>query len=196
MLRFRRAMPALLLTILLPGCASVNQLVALRNMTFDFAGISDVRIAGIPVREGARFGSLSVQDAARLSVAVASNAVPLELIAHVNATNPQSNAATARMTALDWSLFVEDRRALSGGIDHEFSVPPGRTTDLALPVRFDLLQLLDGGGARDFYELALAIAGQGDIHKNLRLELVPTIETSLGAMRFPGPIVVHWISGR
>jgi hypothetical protein len=59
-----------------------------------------------------------------------------------------------------------------------------------LSVRFDLVTL-GAGGARDLYELAVAIAGQGQVTKDLRLELVPTIDTPAGPMRFPAPIVVR-----
>ena len=39
--------------------------------------------------------------------------------------------------------------------------------------------------------VALSIAGHGGAKQDLRLELLPTIETSLGSIRYPAPVVVR-----
>jgi len=188
------ALLALIALLALPGCTALQQLAVLRTVSFAFAGISDVRVAGIAIGPGARFSSLGVADAARLGAAVVAREVPLELVAHVSATNPPENTVTARMVDLDWTLFLEDRRALAGGLGGAVAITPGRTADVPLAVRLDLLEL-GSGGARDLFDLALAIAGQGALRKELRLELVPTIETSLGPIRYPSPVVVRRPAG-
>ena len=93
------------------------------------------------------------------------------------------------MVDLGWTLFIEDRQTLAGQLGGAVAIAPGRTADLPLAVRFDLLQL-GSGGARDLFDFALAISGHGAIQKDLRLELVPTIETSLGPIQYPTPVVV------
>ncbi len=186
----RILVPVLLLAILLPGCAAIQQLASLRAVTFAFTGVSDVRLAGIPLAEGVSFSSLSIADAGRLGAAVVSRSVPLELVAHVGAANPAANRVPARLTALDWTLFVEDRRMLSGGLAGPVALEPGRSIDVPLAVRLDLLQL-GGGGARDLFDLALAVAGIGPLRKDLSLRLAPTVETSLGPIAYPASIVLH-----
>jgi len=181
---------ALLGTLAVPGCTALQELAALRTVSFEFASVSDVRLVGIPIGAGSSFSRLGMADAARLAAAVVSNQVPIELVAHLNATNPPENRVTARLVALGWTLFVEERQALAGGLGSPVAIAPGVTTDVPLQVRFDLLEL-GSGGARDLFDLALGIAGQGTVTKDLRLELVPTIETSLGAIRFPAPVVVR-----
>lgn len=174
----------------LMGCATLQQIAALRSVTFAFTHVSDVRVAGVRVENAASFSRLSLADGAKLATAVATQDVPLELVAHVAATNPRENTVRASMVGLDWQFFVEERRMLSGELSRIVAIDPGATEDVPLPVRFDLLSLA-GGGARDLYDLAVAIAGYGTVRKELRLELVPTIETPMGAMRFPAPIVVR-----
>jgi hypothetical protein len=176
--------------LLLVGCATLQQLAVLRTVTFAFAGVSDVRIAGVRIQDGSTFSSLGVTDAARLGAAVVSNEVPIELIAHVAATNPPENTVAARMVDLDWTLFIEDRKTLDGGLVGAVTIDPGRTADVGLDVRFDLLSL-GRAGARDLFDLALAIAGYGALQKELRLEMTPTIETAMGPIRYPGPVVVR-----
>jgi hypothetical protein len=188
---FRLAVPfALFAMLVLPGCAAVDELAALRLVTFDFAGVSDVRLVGIPIGPGADYSRLGVGDAARLAAAYLSKQAPIDLVVHVDATNPPENKVTARMVDMDWTLFVEDHEALAGKLGGAVALVPGRTTDVPLVVRFDLVQL-GSGGASDLYNLAVAIAGQGTVRKNLRLELVPIIETAMGPIRYPAPIVVR-----
>lgn len=181
---------ACLALLVLPGCAALQQLAALRTVAFAFAGISDVRIAGIPIGPGASYSSLGLTDAARLGAAIVAQRVPLDMIAHVSAANPAENSVAARMVALDWRLFLDDRQALAGGLGSPVTIAPGRSADVPLTVRLDLLQL-GSGGARDLFELALAISGRGALKQDLRLELLPTIETSIGPIRYPLPVVVR-----
>ena len=91
---------ALLVLLVIPGCAALQQLATLRTVTFAFVGVSDVRIAGIRIGAGSSYGSLSLADAARLGAAVVANDVPLEMVAHVGAKNPPENTVTARRGAV------------------------------------------------------------------------------------------------
>jgi hypothetical protein len=175
--------------IALPGCATLQQLAALHSVTFAFGGVSDVRLVGIRIGPGTSYSSLGFTDVTRLGAAIVAKEVPLELVAHVSATNPASNTVAARMVDMEWTLFIESRQTLAGKLAGAVAIEPGHTADVPLAVRLDLLQL-GSGGARDLFDLALAIAGQGSIQKELRLELVPTIETSLGPIRYPAPVVV------
>jgi hypothetical protein len=185
---------ALFVAPLVSGCATLQQMAAVHSVTFAFAGVSDVRLAGIPIGEGASFASLGIANAARLGAAVVAKDVPLEMVAHVSAANPSENTVAARLVGLDWTLFIEDRQALAGGLGGTVAIEPGHSADVPLTVRLDLLQL-GSGGARDLFDLALAISGQGELKKDLRVELMPTIETSLGPIRYPAPVVVRRSAG-
>jgi len=185
---------ALLAILGIPGCTALQEFAALRSVMFTFAGVSDLRLAGIRIGAGASYTSLGFADAARLTAAVVAGEVPIDFIAHVGARNPSENKVAARMLDLGWTLFIEDRQTLAGALGGPVDIAPGRLVDVPLSVRFDLLQL-GGGGAHDLFDLALAIAGQGTLKKDLRLELVPTIETSLGPIRYPAPVVVRRSTG-
>ena len=191
---FRRSRITVLFAALgllgISACATLQQIAALRTLTFEFTRVSDVRLVGIPIGAGSTFSGLGMVDAARLGAAILAKQAPIELVAHVNATNPAANQVTARMVELGWTLFVDDRRTLAGDIASPVAIGPGSTVDVPLSVRFDLFQL-GSGGARDLYDIALTIAGQGSVKKDLRLDLEPTVETSLGPIRFSAPVVVR-----
>jgi hypothetical protein len=187
----RSAVPLTLLALVaLPGCATMQEVAALRLVSFAFTGVSDVRFVGIPIGPGANYSNLGVTDVARLAAAALAQQAPIELVAHVSAANPPENKVAARMVEMGWKLFVEDRQALAGEINTPVVIESGRTVDVPVAVRFDLVQM-GVSGANDLYDLAVAIAGQGTVKKNLRLELVPTVETSLGPLTYPAPIVIR-----
>ena len=192
-LRFAVPLAVLALALAVAGCASINQLALLRTASFAFAGVSDVRLVGIPIGPGADYSKLGVADAARVAAAIVTKQAPLDLVAHVTATNPAENRATAKMLGLGWKFYVEDHMAFSGNVADPIELPAGKPVDVPLTVRFDLVQL-GAGGARDLFDLAVAIAGQGQIKKDLRLELVPVIDTPAGRMAFPAPITVRRLS--
>jgi thiol-disulfide isomerase/thioredoxin len=185
-----RVLAGLALLALLPGCATLQQLATLRSVTFGFDHIDQVRIAGIPVTSGRGYSQLGAADAARLAAAVLANQVPLELTLHVRGENPAENRVSARLVRLDWTLFLEDTRTVSGALDRPTVFPPGEAVDVPIPIRLDLASFVRTG-ARDAFDLALALAGYGGAPKEIRLEASPTIDTELGPIRYPSPVVIR-----
>ncbi len=192
-----RALPMLLLSCLalgvVLGCATAKEILALRQVDFRFVGITDPRVAGIPLQRVHAYSDLSVADLGRLGVAIAGGSVPLDLFVHVEGRNPESNNVTARLVALQWTYLVDDREAASGSLSETYSFPPGEPRDVPLRVTFDLMDLF-GDRSRDLIEVALALAGERASTHRTALRLLPTVETPLGPMRYPVPITLDLTS--
>ena len=188
----RAALVAVAITVALcaPGCAALQQLSALRQVQFEFDRVSDVRVAGVLVSGRTGYGDLGAVDVARLGAAVVTRSVPLDLTLHVRGTNPAANTVTARMVALGWTFFVENQEIVGGRLDQAYAFAPGQAVDVPVQVRFNAYDKF-GGGAKSLFELGLAIAGAPGYTKELRADLVPTIETSLGPIRYPTPITIR-----
>lgn len=181
--------------IVLPGCATLQQYAALHQVTWSFDGVSGVRLVGIPLTSDIEsYASLGVANAARLLESASRGELPLELTAHVGATNPETNTVSARLTDLDWTLFIEDTRTVAGKLGNTYSIPPGETVDVPVPVTLDLFDFYEGS-AVELFNVALAIAGGGSEPRELRLELIPAIETPLGPITYPAPLVVRHTVG-
>lgn len=189
MSRFLR-LSAILFAALLTNCATLQEIAALRTVSFAFDRVSEVRVAGVRIDANTRFSSLGIADAARVLDAASRHSVPIDLVAHIRAENPAENHTVARMLEVGWKFFVQDQQALEGQLGTALALPPGQPVDVPVAVRFDLVPLTQGG-AREVFELGMAIAGYGNTPKELRLELRPTIETGLGPMRYPAPVVVR-----
>jgi hypothetical protein len=181
-------MGALLLTALW-GCATLQQIAALRNVDFDLQGVSDVRLAGIDVQRVRSFSDLGFSEAAGLTLAVTRGELPLDLRLHIVAENPARNTVDARMVRMDWTLLLQDRETLSGVLEEEVVLQPGQPTVIPLTVSVNLVEFFEGS-AQDLLELALSLAGAGGASKDVALRATPTINTPLGPMRYPSPITI------
>ncbi|HET9951404.1 MAG TPA: hypothetical protein VFS09_06375, partial [Candidatus Eisenbacteria bacterium] len=115
--------------------------------------------------------------------------VPLDITVHVEGKNPASNNTTARLVRLDWSYLVDDREILAGKLAQEFAFPPGEARDLPLGVRFNLVEFF-GSDGKVLFDTALVLSGQQTTTRKVTLRLTPTIETSLGPIRYPVPITL------
>lgn len=187
----RRGATLLVLSALLlgsSGCATLQQMAALRQVDFSLDRVSALTLAGVDLSRVRSYDDLGVVDVARITAAVATRRLPLDFTLHVRADNPEGNGQ-ARMTALDWTLFLQDRETVSGGLPSAVLIPAGGRAEIPLGIRLDLLEFFDGSG-RDLVNLALSLAGQEAPPTTVRLQAVPTVDTPLGPIRYPAPITV------
>ena len=179
---------AVVLSLLaLSGCATLQQIGALQQVDFSLRGVSQVRLAGIDFSQVRSFSDLSLSDAAALAAAVRDRDLPLSLQLDVVGSNPPDNYADARMVELDWTLFLEDRETVSGVVDREVVLPRGQPTSIPVNVSLNLVEFYEGN-AQDLFELAQSLAGVGGEPKEVALEALPTVQTSLGPIRYPEPV--------
>jgi hypothetical protein len=187
-----RRLAVLLLPLVLgagvSSCATLRSLAALSQVQFDLDRVASVTLAGVELDQVRSYEDLSALDVARVGVAIAQRRLPLEATLHVGAQNPDGNPV-ARLLALDWTLFLRDRETISGDIDRQIDLPSGVRTDIPVRVRLDLLEFFEGS-AGDLIDLALSLSGVEGEPVEVRLEALPTVETALGPIRYPRPLIL------
>lgn len=183
------AVGALTLSLVLTGCQTLRELTALRSVDFSLDRVGGARLAGVDLMRITSYDRLSVADVGRITMAVGRGELPLEFDLYVQALNPAENGTDARLVAMDWTLFLEERETISGRLDQGLVLPPGEPRDFALTMGLDLLEFVEGS-ARDLVDLALSVTGQGGAPKRISLRAAPTIETALGTIQYPRPITI------
>ena len=187
--RSRAALAALALApLLLTGCATLQGVLALRQVDFALDGVLDVRLAGVELDRIQRYEDLGILDAARVLGAVSQGTLPLSFQLNVGASNPEGNPE-ARVLALDWTLLLQDRETISGGLSQVVVIPASGTATIPLQVRVDLLEFFEGS-AQDLVNLVLSLAGQEAPPTHVRLRAIPTINTPVGPIRYPQPLTI------
>ena len=171
------------------SCATLQEIVALRNVDFSLDRVSDLRLAGIDLARIRTYDDLSFTDAGRLVLAVSQKRLDMDFQLHLLAENPADNTTDARLVKLDWILLIQDRETLTGVFDGDVRLPPGEPTDVPITIRMNLVEFFDGS-AQDLVELALSLVGQGGEPKEVALRASPVVETPIGPIRYPQPITI------
>jgi len=186
----RRVVAAFLLALPLGagGCATLRQVAALGDVEFALDRVGEVELAGVRIGDRRSFADLSLGEAARITAAVASGAVPFSFAAHVGAENPATNSVSARLMQMRWTAVVDDRDTVSGVLDREYVLPPGQRVDIPLRVEMDLYDFF-GGRAAEFFRIARAVSGGGEPAR-VSLRARPTVQTPLGPIQYPNDITI------
>lgn len=171
------------------SCAALESVLALSQVDFSLDRVYGVEIAGVGLDRVRSYSDLSVNDALRIGAAVSQGRVPLAMTLELTGRNPADNPE-ARMVALDWTLFLRDRETVRGLLEREVRFAPGASTSFPLELSLDLVEFFEGS-ARDLVEVALALASDDGGAAGVRLEVIPTVETPLGPIRYPGPLVLE-----
>ena len=180
---------AFCLCLVLPSCATLRQVAALRQVEFSIDRISDVRLAGIDLRAKRSYEDLGPADVARITAAVLQKNVPLQFDLHLRAENPSDNVVTARLVQMEWILLLQDKETIRGIVDRTIMLPPGEPHDIPIVMRLDLLDFF-ANRTRDLVTLALAVSGTNDTRASVALRAVPSVDTPLGPLRYPEPITI------
>jgi hypothetical protein len=187
-MRHRFIAPATLL-LAVAGCASLQQLAALRQVDFSLAGVRNSRLAGVRLESVSSYRDVSATDLARIALAVAQKDLPFEFQLDVTGLNPTDNKVTARLVRLAWSLVLNDKETITGVLDTTLSFVPGVATTFPMQMRLNLLEFFDGP-AQGIIDLAASLAGLKRDPTRIALRAVPTIDTPLGRISYPTPVTI------
>ena len=178
----------LLATSLLPGCAALRELAAVRQLDFSFQDITDVRVAEVELRRVQHFEELGITDVTRLTRAYSDGRLPLSATVRVQARNPEENPR-ARIVGLNWDLRLRGRDTVSGGMDQEVVVEPGAVEEVDVAAELDLLEFFDGG-VRDVADVALALVRDELSGDDVQLRVRPDVSTRLGSIGYESPLLL------
>ncbi|MGE0158124.1 MAG: hypothetical protein AB7T31_01860 [Gemmatimonadales bacterium] len=188
-MRPRHALLAASAALAMAGCATLQQIAALRDVDFSVDRLSGVRLAGVDLARVRSYSQLSVAEAARLAAAVSQRTLPMDFTVHLTALNPEDNSVDARLVRMEWTLLLQDRETLSGTFADETILARGQPTDIPIAVSLDLLDFFQGS-AQDLFDLASSIANPNAPPTEVALRATPTVDTALGPIRYPRPITI------
>lgn len=175
---------------LVAACATARQYLALRQVAFNIDRVQGTRLAGVLLDRVRQPSDISPFDYARITAAVLRHQVPLEFDLHVLGNNPVENNTTARLMRFQWVLSLNGKETVNGVLDTVYTFSPGAPTDVRIPIQLDVAQFFNQSAA-DALDLALGLAGLSSRQTDIELKAVPTIDTPLGPIRYPNPIIVR-----
>jgi hypothetical protein len=174
--------------VLLSSCQTLRELRSLKDVDFRIDRATDARLAGIDLNRVDSYSDLGATDVARLTSAVSRGELPLSFTLHLEATNPETNRVSARLTKMDWTLLLNDQETVTGVFDREVELPPGMPTDVPVGIELDLARFFNDN-LQGLVDLASSVGGEGP-PTSVKLRVQPTVRTAIGPIEYPRPITV------
>ncbi len=185
----------LFLLLDLPSCTVIKEIgQAVTNLSrcrFKLDGISDFRLAGIPLSGKV---DLNLADAAQALGSFSRGEMPATFTLNVAAANPNdgtggSPKAAATLTSFAWSLRIDDMQTITGDIPEPVVIPgTGQRTIIPLRMSLDLVRFFRERGYDKIVKLALAMGGAQGSAARVTLRARPTIRTDYGSLTYPNEI--------
>ncbi|MEM8487200.1 MAG: hypothetical protein AAF564_16725 [Bacteroidota bacterium] len=180
----------LLLVGTLQGCQTIKEIANLRNVDFALGAVSNLRLAGVNLDGVNSVGDVKATDMVKLAAAVLRKDLPISFAVDLKAQNPADNTVAARLTRMDWTLYLDDQETISGALEEEHMLNPGEPVRIPIEIAFELTDFFDNP-VRDLIDLASSVRGEdGSATRSVKLVATPIISTILGPIRYPEPITV------
>jgi len=195
--RFWRVVVAALLvsTAFLGSCAGLGRVAELVTPTFTLEGVSQVRLAGIKISEDILTEGLDVFQMGRIALAATRQDLPLALTLDMRSENPLFNKVSAYLARIDWVLLIDERETISGSTAMHVELKPGQPEIIPMTFSLNLMDFFMDRNAPALTDLALRIASEpGHVPAGVGLQIIPTIDTPLGPIRYFKPILLDGIA--
>jgi hypothetical protein len=174
-----------------------NTLANISKLQFQIQNVTGLRVAGIDVSGKSRISDFSLTDGLKLTNAFATKSFPAIFILNLGALNPNdgknpgTKQTSATITSIDYRLIIDDVPTIAGDIDAPITVPgSGETTIIPLRMSLDLFQFFGNKGYEGVANLALALGGANKSPARVKLDIKPTVKTSIGPIGYPARITV------
>lgn len=179
----------LMLTIvLLSGCASVKGLKNFASCDFDFKSVSNVKLATIDVSNLKSASSLSIKDTPKILAAFAKKKLNLNFNVNVAVKNP--NDATARLDGLDYILWIDNAKILTGSMNQQMSVGAKQSGTLTLPFSFNLFDFFSGKSSSKMISYAIGLATNNADNSRVKVSIKPYFSVGKQTIKLPAYVTI------
>lgn len=173
--------------IVLCSCKQVRQMKSFSKCDFRLDRITDIELAGVNLSNVQSVEHLNFRQLTTISSAFLNDALDLNLIAHIEARNP--NEKPASMNQFDWILEVNDKDVAKGSVEQTTTVMGGETEMITIPLSQNLSELFDS--KQEMLDFALNITNNDGLPSNVAIRIRPSVSVAGKSIRYPGYITVR-----
>ncbi|MFP4527865.1 MAG: hypothetical protein ACLFQX_04890 [Candidatus Kapaibacterium sp.] len=197
------------IAFMLAGCAALKNIqqsvTNLQRCEFKLESVNNFAISGIRIEDKKKLDDFSLIEGARLTQNFAQKRLPASFILNLGVKNPNdgkgdTKSTDARLTNMDWELYIDNVETISGSFDKEVIIPgTGREVTIPLKMELDLYNFFANRSYENLVNLALNIGGVGGSPSKITLYVRPIISTPFGLMNNLGRIKVvdkEWRNGQ
>jgi hypothetical protein len=173
-----------------------NTLANIKRLQFKLENISSCKIAGIDVFNKSNINDFSLTDGLKLTSAFATKQLPAQFTVNLNAKNPNdgnggSPSTVATITSIDYRLIIDEVPTISGDISSPVKIPAsGESINIPINMELDLYKFFGNKGYDGVLNLVLALGGVNKNPAKVKLDIQPSVTTTLGRINYPSRITV------
>ncbi len=183
----RKSILVLLMLLGLGSCGILEEAAQVQRLslcTFDVNGVDQVKLAGIPLRDGMSYNDLNAIQLMSLTSAVMRRDLPLDFTLMVKVDNP--NDKPAAMSRMDYTIFVDGLEIISGAFNERYDVPAGGSAIVPMRLQLELFQAMSGETGDALVNLAFKLTGDESRPSELMFRVKPYINVGGRQLAYPG----------
>lgn len=184
------------LSILVSSCGIYNSLMNLSKLKFKLGSVDNFKVGNVLITQKSKLSDFNATDILKLTSQVISGNFPVTFTVNILAKNPNTsndNPSTSKITleSFPWSLYINDKKTISGNISKPIDVPAVESSTLIpIEMSLDMLEFFKGEGLNNLINLALSLGGAKGSATNLKIIAEPILGTALGQLKYPEPLTI------
>lgn len=182
------------------SCSTIKQMtdaiMNLKRCSFKLENVTNFTLMDVNLSTKKSISDFSLFDGAKLASGFRRNEFPASFTLNVAAMNPNDGSggtpqSSATLTSFAWTLILDGKTTISGDIAQPISIPgTGQKSIIPLQMSLDLGKFFADQGYESVVNLALALGGANSSPARITLKATPKINTSFGAIAYPGQITI------
>jgi len=165
------------------SCRSAKEAKALKDCSYSFSSISDLKVGTISMQGKQSFKDLGSAETIGISQLLMTKQLPISLTANIAITNP--NKKTAGIESLEWILIVHEKEVATGNITEKIEIKPNEKIILPIPIQTDLSTILKSFSLKEISQLMFNLSDVKGIPLDAKIKIKPSI--SIGKKQIKTP---------
>ena len=158
------------------SCDIFNQVSETSNLVrkckFSLDNVQNVSVAGINIK-GINTSSLTATNVAKLSAALLTKNVPLNMTVNVGIKNP--TAKPASLNAMDYKINVDNLELASGSTNKKVSVPSKSKTSMPLSFNVNTYDIFSSNGISSLKNFVSSFSSKDGTSSRVAIKVNPTV---------------------
>ena len=166
--------------------SQIEQTAALQNCKFSLKNVQDVAIAGVKIKN---IKNLSASDIVKLTAAIASKKIPLDLNVNVGIQNPSQQKAA--INGLDWICAIDGKDFVSGAVNQKYSIPANSNITMPLAINTDIYKLFSSGNIETLKNFINSFSKTDATSSRIAIKFKPSVYIGQQKVQYPNYITLE-----
>jgi hypothetical protein len=182
------------------GCPSFQDVMKtvanLQALKFKIDRVNNFSLNRVNISNITSIKDLSFSDGLLLTQAYSSKSLPTSFNVIVLAQNPnegvkESKGTPVTMNRMEWDLYIDDIKTVSGVVEDDFTVDPSNaTTEIPITISMDFYKFFANKGYDGMLNLAMQLGGVGNKPAKVMIDAKPEFKTKFGVLPYPSRIKI------